>query len=98
MRPAVSHIPYAKSSHEQTVNNINFEQFEEDDLEENERNTEEYEFISTSIDESYTNDDSDDGSISTNYLKDISDGIQIHPKINARYSRLKICDRIKKKK
>ena len=41
-------------------------------------------------------DDSDNGYISTNYLKDIQDGSQIHPGINARYVRLKIRDRIKK--
>ena len=48
-----------------------------------------------SIDESYTYYNSDNGSISKNALEEILDGIQIHPDINARYARLKICDRIK---
>ena len=51
-----------------------------------------------SIDESFTDNDSDDGSISKNYIKDIWDVIQIDPELNARYSRLKIYDRTKKGK
>ena len=38
MRPTVSYILYATSSHEQTGNIITFEQFEEGNLLENERN------------------------------------------------------------
>ena len=48
-----------------------------------------------SIDEAYTGDDADDGSISMHALGDIWYGNQIHPEINARDSRLKIRDRIK---
>ena len=48
-----------------------------------------------SIDESYSDDDSDDGSISTNNLEDIRDGSQIHQELNSRDDILKICDRIK---
>ena len=43
-----------------------------------------------------TDDDSDDGSVSTNALKYIWDGIQIHPKIKAIDTRSKICDYIKR--
>ena len=50
----------------------------------------------SSIDESSADNDSYDGSISTNALEDIRDGIQLHPDINARDARLKICDHIKK--
>ena len=50
-----------------------------------------------SIDESSTENDSDEGSISTNALKEILDGSQIHIELNARYARLKILDRIKKR-
>ena len=49
----------------------------------------------TSIDESSTDNESDDIYISTNALEDIWDGSQIHPIINARDSRFLICDRIK---
>ena len=48
-----------------------------------------------SIDESFTYNDSDDGSISRNSLEGIWYGIQIRPEINARDARLKIRDRIK---
>ena len=48
-----------------------------------------------SIDESYTYDDSDGGSISTNALEYICDGRQIHPYINARDAIFKISDYIK---
>ena len=46
-----------------------------------------------SIYESSADDNSDDGSISTNNIKDIRHGNHIHPDINPRYARLKICDR-----
>ena len=88
MQSAVSYIPYATSSHEQTVNNITFAQFEEDNLVENKRNSEEDKSISASIDESFTYNDSDDGSISTNALGEIRDESQIHPKLKARDARL----------
>ena len=39
-----------------------------------------------SIDESSTEDDYGDGSISTNALEEIRDGSQIHPELNARYA------------
>ena len=45
--------------------------------------------------ESYTDDDSDEGSISKDALEDIQDGNYIHTDINAIYARLKIRDRIK---
>ena len=48
-----------------------------------------------SIDESYADDNSDEGSISTNALEDIQDGSHVHPDINTRDARLKISDRIK---
>ena len=67
-------------------------------LAENKCNAEEDESILASIDESSTDHDFDDGSISTNYLEDIWDGIQIHPDINTRDARLKIRDHIKKTK
>ena len=51
-----------------------------------------------SIDESSTDIDSDDKSISTNALDDIQYGSQIHPDINTRYSILKIRDSIKQMK
>ena len=51
-----------------------------------------------SIDESYKDYDSDDGSISTNAIKDIQDGSKIHPEINAIDDILKIYDRIKQTK
>ena len=57
--------------------------------------TEEDESILASIDYSSTDNDYDDGSISTNYLEDIRGGSQIHPELNTRYSRLKIRDCIK---
>ena len=49
-----------------------------------------------SIDELTTNNESDDGYISTNYIEGILNGSQIQPEINARYARFKICDRILK--
>ena len=57
---------------------------------ENEPNVAEYGSILASIDESYTDDDSDDLSISTNDLEDIWDGNYVHPGINERDARLKI--------
>ena len=47
-----------------------------------------------SIDESYINNNSDDVPISTNSLKDIWYGSQIHPEINVQYYRLNVRDRI----
>ena len=78
-----------------TGDNINFAQFEQGDLVENERNTEECESISDSTDESYTENDSYDGYISINSLKDIWDGSQLHLELNAINNRLKIRDHIK---
>ena len=49
----------------------------------------------TSIYELSTYYDYDYGSISIDALEDIQGGSQIHPDTNARYSRLKIRDRIK---
>ena len=62
---------------------------------ENKRNVAEYESILTSIDESSTDDDSDDGYISTNTLEDIRNVNYLHPGINTRYARLKIHERIR---
>ena len=47
-----------------------------------------------SIDESSTYNNSYDGSISTNSIKDVMDGNHVYPDVNARYSRLKIYDHI----
>ena len=98
MQLAVLYIPYANSYNEQTRDIITFAQFEEGNLAESKRNKEEDEPILDSIDESSTDDDSDDGSISTNDLKDIWDGSQIHPYIKSVYARLKIRDRMKQTK
>ena len=57
-------------------------QFEEGNLVENECNIEEDESSLSSIDYLYTENDSDDGSISTNALEEIRDGNKIHPEIN----------------
>ena len=94
-RPAVSYIPYATSSHEQTGDIITFAQFEEVNLVENKRNVAEDDSISASIDESSTDYDSDDGYICMNALEEIWDENYVHPDINARYARLKIRDRIR---
>ena len=51
-----------------------------------------------SIDESFTDDDSDDRYISTNALDGICHESQIHPELNKIYARLKIHDRIRKTK
>ena len=64
-------------------------------LVENERNVIEDESISASIDESYTYDESNDVSISTNAIEDILYGKYVHTDINARYAILKIRDRIR---
>ena len=61
----------------------------------NKRSTEDCESILSSIDESSTEYDYDDVSISTNDLKDISYGNQIHPELNAIDYIFRICDRIK---
>ena len=94
-RSVILYIPYATSSHEQAGNIISFAHFEEGDLLENLHNTEEYESISDSIDELSTYDDYGDGSISTNTLEDIQDGIQMHIDINARDDKSKTRDHIK---
>ena len=51
--------------------------------------------MSASIDESSTDNDSDDRSISTNDLGGIHDGSQIHTELNTRDARLKIRHHIK---
>ena len=51
-----------------------------------------------SIGDLSTDDDSDDGYVSTNNLKDVYDGIQVHPELNERDAKLKIRDRIKQTK
>ena len=51
-----------------------------------------------SIEESSTDDDSYDGYIRTDALEDIRYGNSVHTYINARYSRLKIHDQIRKTK
>ena len=96
MRPAVSYIPYATSSDEKTGNILNFVQSEDGSLVENGHNAEEYESTPASIDQSYTDNESDDGYISTKDLEEIWDVIQIHPGINARDARFKIRDCIKR--
>ena len=73
------YISYDTSSYEQNGNIIYFKRFEEGNLVENERNVEEDKSILDSIDESYKENDSDDGYISTNTLEDIQDRSQIHP-------------------
>ena len=50
------------------------------------------------MNELYTDDDSDDGYISRNYLKKIRDRNYVHTYINAGNYRLKILDHIKKRK
>ena len=47
------------------------------------------------IDELFTDDDSDNGSISTNTIKEMQDWSKINPDINARYDILKIFHYIK---
>ena len=96
MIPPVSYILYAASSHERTDVIITLAQFEEKNLVEDECTTEEDESISSSIDELYTSDGSYDGSIIKNALEDIQDVRQVYPDINARDTRLKMRDRIKK--
>ena len=76
------------SSNKQTGDLITFAQFEEGNLIENECNAEEEKSISDY-------DDSDGESKSTNIIKDIRDGSQIHPKIGAREARFKIRDLIR---
>ena len=62
---------YTTSSRKQTVNIITFAQFAERGLVENKRNVAEDESISTLIEYSYIDNDSDGGSIITNYLGNI---------------------------
>ena len=71
-----------------------FAHFEEGDLVENECNVAGNESILDSIDESYTDEDSGDGYISTNCLEDIRYRNYIHLDINARDARLKVHDSI----
>ena len=92
MWPAVLYILYDKSCNEQTGDIFTFSLFENRNLVENERNTDEDKSISDSIDESSTENGSDDESINKNAIKDIWYGIQVSPEPNARYDRLKICD------
>ena len=47
-----------------------------------------------SIDESSTDDDSNNVSVCTDAVENIQYGKHVHPDINARYSRLKTRDRI----
>ena len=49
----------------------------------------------SSIDELSTDDEYDEGYISTNAIEDIWNGKNLHTDINTRYARLKIRDRIK---
>ena len=93
-QPAVLYITYTTSSHEQTGSIITFAQFEEGNLVENKHNLSEYESIFASIYESSTDNESDDGSIHTNYFEVIWDEKYAHPDINAKDAKLKIRDRI----
>ena len=79
MRLVFLYIPYDTSYHEQTSKVITFGQSEEGHLVENKHNAEEDESIFSSIDDLFTDNDSDDRSISTNHLEDIQYGSQIHP-------------------
>ena len=65
-------------------------------LVENESNTEEEKSISASIDESSTDNDSDEISIITNAFEDIRDRSKINPELNASDAILKIRDLILK--
>ena len=94
-RTAVSYIPYATSFHKQTGNIITFSKFVEKNSVENKHSVGEDESILDSIDESSTENNYDDISISTNALKGMWDGNYIHPDIIARSSGLKIRDRIR---
>ena len=62
---------------------------------ENKHNVAEYKSILASTDESSTDDESDDGSISMNTIEDIQDGKYVHPDINARYAIFKVRDCIR---
>ena len=94
-QPVVLNIPWATLSHEQTGDIITFAQFEEGNLVVNECNVgEDNELMSASIDDSSTDDDSGDGSISMKALEDIRDGNHVHTGINTRYVRFKIRDHI----
>ena len=92
------YIPYDTSSHEQTGNIIYFTYFEEGNLVERKRNEEENASISSSIDESPTYNYSNGGYTSTNVIKEIWDRRKIHPDINTRNTRLKMCEHILKTK
>ena len=88
-------FPYSSSSHEQTGDTIIFEQFEEVNLVGNKQNIAKDESISASVDDSSTDDDYDDVSLSKNAIEDIWDEKRAHLDINARYYRLKIRDNIR---
>ena len=94
-QPVVLNIPWATLSNEQTGDIITFAQFEEGNLVVNECNVgEDNELMSASIDDSSTDDDSGDWSISMKALEDIRDGNHVHTGINTRYVRFKIRDHI----
>ena len=65
---------------------------------ENEQNLVEEESILDSIDESSAENNSDDEYISMGALKDIRDGNYVHPNINTRDSRLRIHEKLGKRK
>ena len=106
-RPAVTYMPYATSSKEQTSDIITFTQFEEGNLLSETRNDtesgDEYDSKSIMISKKdMENIDEtekfDDNLISTETLHDIRDGNQTHPKINKREACMAIRDIIKQKK
>ena len=94
-RPEVSFITYTTSSDEQTGNIITLAQFKEGNLAENERNVAEDESILSLINESSTDNDSDNRSIGMNNIEDIWYGNYVHSYIIERDARLKINYRIK---
>ena len=107
MRPAVTYTPYATSSKEKTGDVITFAQFEEGNfLTETRNNTEsgnesDSELIMMSEKDMENLDRKEkfnDDLISTETLHDICDRNQTHPNIDKREARLKIRDRVKKKK
>ena len=109
MRPAVSYIPYAKSSNEQTSNIITFVKFEEGNLlpetckyMEIDNESNDYYTIAPLLSEKEmdtmsSGDGYDDEPISMDMLEDIRDGSQYHPIINRREALYKIRDSFKQK-
>ena len=95
MRPPVSYLSQNTSYHERTGDILTFAHFVEENLVENECNTEEYESISASIDESSIDNDSDDEIFGINALEDIWYESQIQPQLNTRYEILKILDHVR---